>query len=116
MRQAWRHWKACEIPYNSREGIESKFRRHHGQNPKNFQRPTTWPCGISTRRVVFRKTVQFSILGITPYSEARLTQGRWRWKATSISYNIGEDIKPKIVAENPQYSFDEQGGRLEFSD
>ncbi|CAN0903058.1 hypothetical protein LINGRAHAP2_LOCUS22355, partial [Linum grandiflorum] len=27
MRQTWRHWKACEIPYNSREGIESKFRR-----------------------------------------------------------------------------------------
>ncbi|CAN0861148.1 hypothetical protein LINGRAHAP2_LOCUS8130, partial [Linum grandiflorum] len=29
MRQAWRHWKACGIPYDSREGIKSKFRRNH---------------------------------------------------------------------------------------
>ncbi|CAN0915274.1 hypothetical protein LINGRAHAP2_LOCUS29033, partial [Linum grandiflorum] len=33
--QDWRHWKACEIPYNSREGIESKFRRYHPKTSRD---------------------------------------------------------------------------------
>ncbi|CAN0917390.1 hypothetical protein LINGRAHAP2_LOCUS30263, partial [Linum grandiflorum] len=55
-----------------------------------------------------------SILGITPCSEARLTQGRLRWKANPISYNNSEDMEPKISLIQPQYPFDEQGGRLVF--
>ncbi|CAN0876269.1 hypothetical protein LINGRAHAP2_LOCUS11208 [Linum grandiflorum] len=54
-----------------------------------------------------------SILGISPCSEARLTQARCRWKANPIIYKIGEDLKPKISVIQLQYAFDEQGGRLD---
>ncbi|CAN0879287.1 hypothetical protein LINGRAHAP2_LOCUS12945 [Linum grandiflorum] len=39
---------------------------------------------------------QFTIRGITLYSEVRLKRNHWRWKAYGIIYNFPENIKFKF--------------------